>query len=301
MSIPYRNVGPVDCTVAAKLENLESKSVIVTGGSSGLGAAYVESFLAAGAYVTNADIQPSAVQSDRYQYVHCDVRSWENQLSVFKNAMKSSPNRNVDIVVANAGISGISGGDPLYNLEIADEPIEPDLKIININFIAVTYTAKLALHYFAKSDSSDRCLILKSSMAGYLDGIGNPSYQCSKFAVRGLMCNLRRSDLCRVNLISPLAILTPIMKDATREHISAIFHELGSDWALISDAVKAVLRVAADNSINGRCLAIVPRIVSKDGYMDIEKDDFPPGSELERWQNVSLEITRRSRVAPPKP
>ena len=89
-------------------------------------------------------------------------------------------------------------------LESADEPIEPDLKIININFIAVTYTAKLALHYFAKSNSSDRCLILKSSMAGYLDGIGNPSYQCSKFAVRGLMCNLRRSDLCRVNLISPL-------------------------------------------------------------------------------------------------
>jgi hypothetical protein len=51
----------------------------------------------------------------------------------------------------------------------------------------------------------------------------------------------------------------------------------------------------------GRCLAIVPRVTSKNGYMDIEEDDFAAGSEVEKWQNVALEITRRSRVAPPKP
>jgi hypothetical protein len=85
------------------------------------------------AFVTNADLQPSAVQSDDYQSVHCDVRSWENQLSVFKAAMAKSPNRNVDIVVANAGISGISGGDPLYYLGAASK--SPSI-LMNFVFIA---------------------------------------------------------------------------------------------------------------------------------------------------------------------
>jgi NAD(P)-dependent dehydrogenase (short-subunit alcohol dehydrogenase family) len=101
----------------------------------------------------------------------------------------------------------------LYNhltlkIDETDEPAEPDLRIINIDFIGTAYTTKLALHYFVKSAKSDKCLILKSSLAGYLDLIGSPSYQSSKFAVRGLMCNLRRTDRCRVNLIAPWYVVS---------------------------------------------------------------------------------------------
>lgn len=40
------------------------------------------------------------------QFVHCDVRSWQDQVNVFKQAIGNSPSKSVDIVIANAGISG---------------------------------------------------------------------------------------------------------------------------------------------------------------------------------------------------
>jgi len=68
------------------------------------------------------------------------------------------------------------------------------------------YTAKLALHYFNKQRDDrerDRCLILKSSLAGYIDVVGVPLYQAAKYGVRGLMHNLRRLGYLRVNVIAP--------------------------------------------------------------------------------------------------
>jgi NAD(P)-dependent dehydrogenase (short-subunit alcohol dehydrogenase family) len=39
-----------------------------------------------------------------YGFVKCDVRRWEDQVAVFKSAVANSPHKNVDIVIANAGI-----------------------------------------------------------------------------------------------------------------------------------------------------------------------------------------------------
>ncbi len=40
------------------------------------------------------------------QFVKCDTTSWDDQLNMFKQAVNSSPSKSVDIVVANAGITG---------------------------------------------------------------------------------------------------------------------------------------------------------------------------------------------------
>lgn len=71
----------------------------------------MDSFLSAGAYVTNADVQPRDVKSPNYQYLKTDVRVWSEQLAVFKAAIANSPNKNIDIVVANAGVTG---NDPVF-------------------------------------------------------------------------------------------------------------------------------------------------------------------------------------------
>ncbi len=68
------------------------------------------------------------------------------------------------------------------------------------------YTAKLAMHYFNQQrhdPNYDPCLILKSSLAGYIDLSGTPLYQTAKYGVRGLMHNLRRLDYMRVCVIAP--------------------------------------------------------------------------------------------------
>jgi NAD(P)-dependent dehydrogenase (short-subunit alcohol dehydrogenase family) len=136
------------------------------------------------------------------QFIKCDVRVWSDQLSAFKAALTHSPNQQIDIVVANAGVAG---NDPLLSIDDSEDPNEPDLRITQINLTGVLYTTKLALHYFSKSPSppTEKCLILKSSLAGYVNIPSAPCYQSSKFAVRGLMCNLRGAGRCRVNVVAP--------------------------------------------------------------------------------------------------
>ena len=41
------------------------------------------------------------------QFVKCDVTQWKDQLAMFKHAIANSPNKRVDIVIANAGITGL--------------------------------------------------------------------------------------------------------------------------------------------------------------------------------------------------
>jgi NAD(P)-dependent dehydrogenase (short-subunit alcohol dehydrogenase family) len=71
------------------------------------------------------------------------------------------------------------------------------------------YTSKLAIHYFRRQPlevSRDRCLIIKASIAAYTDQPGSPQYNTSKWGVRGLMRNLRRTvwkENIRVSLVAP--------------------------------------------------------------------------------------------------
>jgi NAD(P)-dependent dehydrogenase (short-subunit alcohol dehydrogenase family) len=161
------------------------------------------------------------------QYVQCDVTNWEAQVAAFKAAVLKSPSKSIDIVVANAGISGSDGffeGIHQSNLEIhlfgqtlakfgpedGEEPHKPTLRILETNLLAMIYTSKLAMHYMKRQDPShDRCLILKSSIMGYLDTNGSPTYGAAKHGVRGLMKVLRRRSGLRVNVVAPWYVLFP--------------------------------------------------------------------------------------------
>lgn len=121
----YSYNGPIDHTVPPKLENVRRKSVIVTGGANGMGEAFVRDFVAAGAYVTFADVNEQrgqAIESElnasetTCQFVKCDIRDWDQQKAVFEKAKSQSPSNSVDVVIANAGISR-SSGDSLWNLD----------------------------------------------------------------------------------------------------------------------------------------------------------------------------------------
>jgi NAD(P)-dependent dehydrogenase (short-subunit alcohol dehydrogenase family) len=51
------------------------------------------------------------MQNRNAKFVKCDVCSWDSQLAMFKAARVSSPEQSIDIVVANAGITG---PDPVF-------------------------------------------------------------------------------------------------------------------------------------------------------------------------------------------
>lgn len=126
MPIPrYIYNGPIDHTIPANRENIRGKSVIITGGANGMGEACVRDFVAAGAFVTFADVNEERGQAVEHElnnmghscvFVRCDIRIWEEQKKVFETAKTKSPQSSVDIVIANAGISR-SSGDSLWTLD----------------------------------------------------------------------------------------------------------------------------------------------------------------------------------------
>ena len=209
----YHDSGPVDCTGSINPANLKDKTALVTGGASGIGKEYVRALAKAGVHVVIADLNEDngkKVQqetSGSTTFVRCDVTSWDDQLAAFKKAKEFSPNNEVDIVVANAGITA---QDQVFENDIdKDEPEKPAVPVHDINATGVLWTTKLAIFYFRKQNATnkkDRSLILQSSLAGYLDLIGAPQYTSGKFFVRGLMRAFRRSEIShgiRVNVIAP--------------------------------------------------------------------------------------------------
>jgi len=96
-----------------------------------------------------------------------------------------------------------------------EEPEEPKLDVLNINLIGALYTVKLALHYFRRQNAlnkgapQDALLVLQGSLAGYIDLPGALQYGGSKYGLRAVMRNLRRTEWqhnIRVNYIGPWSV-----------------------------------------------------------------------------------------------
>ena len=47
----------------------------------------------------------------------------------------------------------------------------------------------------------------------------------------------------------------------------------------------------------GRALAVVPRSMFKNGYMDVEHDDYQAGDFLMGWQETVLATSHRTAVS----
>lgn len=175
----YVYTGPVDCSIPADKSNLQGKSVVITGGANGMGETCVREFVAAGSFVTFADVNDSRgksiereLGSDKCHFVTCDITNWDDQVRMFEAAIAKSPTQSCDIVIANAGISR-SSTDSLWDLDDPDDtPVKPNLRIIDVNINGTLYTWKLAVHYFRKqpqNDARDRCFIITGSMVAWID------------------------------------------------------------------------------------------------------------------------------------
>ncbi|KAI9824040.1 MAG: hypothetical protein M1832_002108 [Thelocarpon impressellum] len=260
---------------------LKGRSVLVTGGCSGLGADFVRAAAEAGAYVTIADMdaetgpkyEKSLLASGlKAKFVQTDVTDWASQVAVFKTAIAFSPHGAVDVVVTSAGISrGIfspANGEPRATLE--SDPPCPDTSVLNVNLTGTYYSTKLAFHYFGLPSSSPiaakKSIVLISSLAGYVGMPRIAAYTASKFGVRGMFKSLRDEDAperdIRINLVAPTFMSTP-MTAAVEDTLKP----QGVEFGRVSDVTKAIVRLAGDDSINARAIA-----VTASGCFDLRDD-----------------------------
>ncbi|KIW87176.1 uncharacterized protein Z519_12287 [Cladophialophora bantiana CBS 173.52] len=304
--MPYQayRKGVVDCSTPVDTSSIKGKSVVITGGAGGMGEQAVYAFVKAGAFVTFGDLSDEAgkkIEADlapNVKFCHCDVTSWDDQYAMFRAAKEISPSKSIDVVIANAGITG---PDPIfYGEEPDEEPKKPTLKVLDVNVNGAIYTLKLARYYFLRNEEGpgrDRCFIIMSSLAGYGDVPGGAVYMASKFAARALMRCVRRTtvvDGIRSNALAPWYVATGLMSSAVLDHVRT----KGIQFADAADAAGAMLKIACEPSINGRCFTIVPRTEAPFGYYDMDVDDYSDGSKADIQEYTMINTSHRIQVNP---
>lgn len=282
---------PVDFSTPYDPAWAAGRVILITGGASGFGAAFVEKWAGAGAFIVVGDLDAekgaahvSAVRSStnnpNVHFVPCDVTDWQSQVRLFRAALALSPHGGLDAVVANAGVAG---RDPFLrpaedDLASADEPAPPNLAITAVNYTGVLYTAHLALFHLPRNPGSapsspsappsarprDRHLLLVGSMASLAALPGSPQYTASKHAVLGLFRSLRASSFprgVRVNIVCPYFVRTPLIGLPARVLLA------GGAMGGVDDVLDAATRLVADARIAGRSLFVGPRarLIETDG------------------------------------
>lgn len=160
--------------------NLEGKTVIVTGGSSGIGKAVVSEFLRQGCNVVVSDISEMNVDSDKFLFVKTDISKREDvENMVLKTVEKFGT---VDILINNAGINIpsllVDAENPNGVYELNDSIYD---KVMNINVKGVYLAAQAVGRIFIEKKSG--VIVNMSSESGIEGSEGQSIYAASKNAV----------------------------------------------------------------------------------------------------------------------
>lgn len=199
--------------------DVEGQSVVVTGGSSGIGKAIAKRFVEDGADVVIGDIDEEKGEEVADEigatFRHCDVSEYEQVEDLVEFAVEQ--HGKLDCIVNNAGIGSIDS--------IEDMTIEDYHQIISVDLHGVTYGCKAAAPHLKETEGT---IINIASIYGLVGDVGATAYNAAK----GGVVNLTRSvadDLAqhnvRVNSICPGYVKTPMTADLDDEFMQHIMAE----------------------------------------------------------------------------
>jgi len=167
--------------------SLKNKTVLITGGSSGIGKALAMRYAKSGANVVitgRDEVKLTSVLNELSEFrnnviaVVADVSVFEDCEKVMSETIQKFGN--IDVLINNAGIS-------MRGL-FADTNLEVIRKLMDTNFWGTVYCTKLALPYLLQSEGS---VVGVSSIAGKKGLPGRTGYSASKFAIEGFLETLR--------------------------------------------------------------------------------------------------------------
>ncbi|KAF4470364.1 short-chain alcohol dehydrogenase [Fusarium albosuccineum] len=290
-----RQSPPVDVSKPYDPSTLKGKTILITGGASGLGSHMVREWASHGAHLVIGDVADAAGEElvaelratypdSTFAFQHCDVTDWESQVSLFETAAHVSPHGGIDVVVPNAGII-LPGESMVFEAPVlVDGRIpKPNTATLEVNITGATYTTHLALYYLPRNEpaSRDRCLLLIGSLASLCPFPTQCQYTMSKHAILGLFRTLRATAFrqgVRVNMITPYyTSRSNMLKPA----VELMFLSGTAGGAEIEDVINAATRLVADEAIAGRALCVGPKLKSTVAPIVEEEDPLMAVQEHE--------------------
>lgn len=196
-------------------DNIAGKVIIITGASSGMGAAAARHLAGHGASIVLAARRTDRIEGivaditasgGRAVAVETDVTRLEDMQRLAKAAIEAFGR--IDVLVNNAGLMPLS---PIERLKVDEWN-----QMIDVNLRGVLHGIAAVLPHM--QDRKSGHIIITASVAAYKVFPASAVYSATKFAVRGLSEGLRQEvkpyDI-RTTLISPGAVTTELL-----DHIS---------------------------------------------------------------------------------
>jgi NAD(P)-dependent dehydrogenase (short-subunit alcohol dehydrogenase family) len=219
--------------------SIQGQSILVTGGTRGIGRAIAKSLLEAGANVCITGTTPAGIsraveelQSSSGGKVTgkvADVRSKDQVAELFRHVDEQFGG--LDVLVNNAGVGEFA---PLANLEP-----EAWLRVIETNLNGGYYCSREAVSRFQKRGGG--YVINISSLAGKNAFAGGSAYNASKFGLNGFSEAImldHRYDNVRVSYVMPGSVDTEFNRGKT-----------GAEWKIapedVAEIVLMLLRMPA--------------------------------------------------------
>ena len=224
-------------------------TVLITGGSRGIGAAAVRLFAARGdrvyfLYEKDHDAARAVAAQTGAAAICCDVAD----TAAVKAAVEALPD--VDILICNAGIVH-------YGLMSMMEPSAWD-RIFDVNVKGIYNCVNATMPHFLKKHSG--CIITVSSMWGQVGASCEAAYSATKGAVIALTKALAKElgpSGIRVNCVAPGVILTDMCANMDPETMASLAEEsaLGRNGTP-EDVAKAFAYLAEADFVTGQVLGI---------------------------------------------
>lgn len=264
---------PPSATGSSSTDRFTGKSVIVTGGSKGIGAGCARVFAAEGGTVAILDVDQPAGQAladelnasctGEVRFWACDVADAE-QLQTCINEFAAHSGR-LDCLINNAGVH-----PPATSID--DTSLDELQQLLNVNFVSTYAAAKFAVPHLRKTRGT---IVNMSSMTAVLGQDQSSAYAATKGAqlslTKALAVELGPQGI-RVNAILPSNVDTPLMRD----------------WAATLPDPESALQRVANLQVFGRMAA--PEEIGRVAlFLATDDSSFVTGQGIEVEGGASLD------------
>ena len=233
------------------------KTVIVTGGSRGIGAAIVKEMAKEKYNVVlnynNSEEAAKQIQKEleeqgiKIEIFKADVSKREEVKALVKYTLDKF--NNIDVLINNAGIAQVK---PF--VDITDEDWN---KMMQVNLNSVFYCTQEVLENMIHNKKG--CIINISSIWGITGGSCEVHYSVTKAGIDGMTKALAKElgpSNIRVNSIAPGAIMTDINSDFTEEEIKEINNQIPlRKFGETIDIARCVKWLIEDNYTTGQVIS----------------------------------------------